>query len=689
MDSPPCVGTPYQQLLDVVGQFTSSQPLDTPKAEKLAPFVERLGDSLEDSIAKTSACQELTKRHRDLCLRLLHNESVCVSSVLLTCKANAALKSQIQSIGSDKPLSIPVTKRAMNALQLFWCGIPFKQLVAMDPGDGEFLAELYQATLLFGDKELLSPQKWAQTITNVHTSQPRLLFAKNQFLLDSPLSNPVELQEVRRLLHLLDVVGIHPRCRIHDLGNPSHLQYLGYLLRDHHSGSPQALTLHHFHFTEEGGKAFTDALKANTALKRLEIHKSINDSETTAIADALVAHPSLQNLTLKIEGLDYHGSRSLASLLENNTSIKNLRLKFLKMGPSIVSAVVAGLEKNTQLQDVTISIPRLGFAPAFPGRQKLLCLFQALVNHPSVRRLKIGDIVGDEEMALVADLLNQNSPLTEVTLKCYYLGDKGAETLASLIEKHTSLKAVTLGHASLGFAGTAALTDALKKSPSLEAFRYYDSTGDHDREIKAMAEALGQNTSLKKVDLSWGPANIEGIKALAQALRKNGSLQKIHLNGLQVGDKGARIMATVLEGNSTLTKVDLSRNGIHNRGAKAIAEAMKKNSTVKKIRLSDNKIQDVGAKALAEALPSSTLTTLDLGWNHIGDKGAKAFAEALRNNPSLQTINLRGNKMTSEGSLAIAYALETNTNLRRLGLGNWSLAIQNIKDRKRWVEIRS
>ena len=113
-------------------------------------------------------------------------------------------------------------------------------------------------------------------------------------------------------------------------------------------------------------------------------------------------------------------------------------------------------------------------------------------------------------------------------------------------------------------------------------------------------------------------------------------INSLNLAGNEISDDGVKAIAEALKENTSVTNLDLRYTKIGDDGAKAIAEALKKNTSVTNLDLSSNKISDEGAKAIAEALTvNTTITRLDIHKNQIGAAGAKDIVDFIRRNVDL------------------------------------------------------
>ena len=125
---------------------------------------------------------------------------------------------------------------------------------------------------------------------------------------------------------------------------------------------------------------------------------------------------------------------------------------------------------------------------------------------------------------------------------------------------------------------------------------------------------------------------VDGAKALAEAIKDNKTITKIDISCNDIKDEGSIAIAQALQTNKTITEIKLSNNNIGVRGAEAIADALKINKIIKVLYLTNNNIQDAGAKAFAETLRNNkTLVLLCLTQNNIGNNGVKSLAHTIRN----------------------------------------------------------
>jgi Ran GTPase-activating protein (RanGAP) involved in mRNA processing and transport len=120
---------------------------------------------------------------------------------------------------------------------------------------------------------------------------------------------------------------------------------------------------------------------------------------------------------------------------------------------------------------------------------------------------------------------------------------------------------------------------------------------DRIRNIKSMSAMLTRLSqtmeSLHEMEsVKLGAANIDndGVRALANALKENTTVKAIYLDNNVIGAEGASTLADAIKVNTTVTRINISSNVIGAEGATALADALKVNMSVTTINLRSNGI---------------------------------------------------------------------------------------------------
>jgi len=125
----------------------------------------------------------------------------------------------------------------------------------------------------------------------------------------------------------------------------------------------------------------------------------------------------------------------------------------------------------------------------------------------------------------------------------------------------------------------ATITEAIKKAavPVAEQFSASEidlsSKGLTDHDATVVAEILKSNTSVTRVLLGNNKRiGDEGVKALAEALKVNATVKELVLSHCRIGDDGAAALAEALRSNTSLKYLQV--DGIGNKRKKVLRDAL-------------------------------------------------------------------------------------------------------------------
>jgi Ran GTPase-activating protein (RanGAP) involved in mRNA processing and transport len=200
--------------------------------------------------------------------------------------------------------------------------------------------------------------------------------------------------------------------------------------------------------------------------------------------------------------------------------------------------------------------------------------------------------------------------------------------------------------------------------------------GIQDFEIKILANAISNSTSLESLILVGNNIRCEGCTNLCQALVMNKSLKILNLSCNSIGVFGATSLGQLLYLSRTTTPLEelyLCYNVIGNDGLKEIAKGLDSiQNSLRILTVDDNGLDDIGVDALSKTLSSSHISLMELSLSstvyHHDDEGRKALAEALKWNTSLQVLCLSFSNLGNQGIKLLSDALRTNYSLTQLDL---------------------
>ncbi|KYN01950.1 hypothetical protein ALC62_07253 [Cyphomyrmex costatus] len=254
------------------------------------------------------------------------------------------------------------------------------------------------------------------------------------------------------------------------------------------------------------------------------------------------------------------------------------------------------------------------------------------------------------------------------------------------------------GLRSIGSLKDMLLTDQLN-------LRYY---GLNSPVMKAICEALADNTFVRKLDLKDNELSANACKYLNDLLRTNNAIIDLSLSNCRIGTNGAKKLYDAISENAFLKMLDLSSCDIGNEGFGYIASALSNNQDLQSVDLSDNHLDETCSESLRNLLlHSKSLTHLNLSWNSLySTKTWKALVDGLKKNKTLRSLNLSWNalgqecvhqlynllsrsgsieklnlswnRFTEKDAKIIAKGLSKNNTLQELRLGNNPLRAQGV-----------
>jgi Ran GTPase-activating protein (RanGAP) involved in mRNA processing and transport len=196
-------------------------------------------------------------------------------------------------------------------------------------------------------------------------------------------------------------------------------------------------------------------------------------------------------------------------------------------------------------------------------------------------------------------------------------------------------------------------------------------------ELSEIAPALYHNTSIEVLDISRnGLDGIESAEILRDILRSNKTMTTLHLSGNSLGNMTGAVesIADGMGSNSTLLKIDLARRSLGDDDVSILAPTLgSRNMTLQKLTLAYNSITSTGVGVLLGTMEQSShhITDLNLQYNHtVLNEGASLLARSLGNNalPNLTRLSISDCGIGDDGFIALVSALEKNTSLLQLDL---------------------
>jgi hypothetical protein len=446
---------------------------------------------------------------------------------------------------------------------------------------------------------------------------------------------------------------------------------------------------------------FLAAIEESTSLEELDMELPREAGSSHLAFESMLKHTqSLRSLTLICHGgLGDIAVAAVRSGLENNTTLRELTLDFSSAGATTVSPILTSLRDHPLLRRLCLR----GYGVDLTGLETVLLsktskitaldihgvhgyfrgppimgsthVLQALARHPTLTKLglRLWPLRRDKERLRRMALCNIPN-LHILVLGAFTLGSVGLAELAPALYRNTSIKVLDMSENNLNDMESAELLRDILHS-SNETITALDLSGNAFGEttgaVECIADGLGSNSTLLKIDLSSCCLGDGGVSVLAQTIgSRNTPLQKLALGYNSISSTGVDVLLQTMEQNSHhITDLDLQRNPIENEGASLLARSLGNNALPNLTRLSLHSclIDDDGFIALVSALEQNTsLLHLDLRFND-GDseRAFLALAESLPEIKMLQRVDLSWCPGLASAMPLLLAGLRKNTSLFR------------------------
>jgi Ran GTPase-activating protein (RanGAP) involved in mRNA processing and transport len=382
---------------------------------------------------------------------------------------------------------------------------------------------------------------------------------------------------------------------------------------------------------------------------------------------AIQESTSLKELNMELPSRGRPSDQALENMLTHTQSLRSLTLRIPPRYID-VAAVQSGLKKNATLRELTLECS--------PGAATISPILTTLRDHPLLRRLCLrGHVVNLTGLEIL--LQSETSKITELDIDRLYgsLPMIGFTHFLRALAQRPTLTKLGLRYCPLGRNEARLLQMALCNTPSLQSLALrYSTLGSAG--LAELAPALYHNTSIKVLDISSNNFNdMESARLLRDIIRCNKTMTALDVSRNSFGRilGAVECIADSLGSNSTLMKIDLSSCELGNGGVSTLAQKLgSQNTTLQKLTLSTNSITSTGVGILLEAMEQSShhIADLDLQRNLIGNEGASILALALGKNalPNLTRLSLSQCGIGDDGFIALVLALKKNTSLLHLDL---------------------
>jgi Ran GTPase-activating protein (RanGAP) involved in mRNA processing and transport len=395
------------------------------------------------------------------------------------------------------------------------------------------------------------------------------------------------------------------------------------------------------------------------------------DDIVSCLLHAIQESVSLKELHIQLPCGDGPSNLAFENMLTHNQSLRSLTLNSMGTRPKdkAVAAFLSGLKNNISLRELTLEFSL--------GATTLLSpILTSLCDHTHLRKLCLaGSSMDLTDLETV--LHSKNSKITEISIDTRPYGCLpmiGVTRFLQGLGRRPALTKLELRNCPLGHGEVRELRLALCNTPCLHSLVLETCTLGNTG-LAELAPALYRNTSIKELDISEN--NLIDLKSailLREVLRRNKTVTTLDLSRNVFGETNGAVqcIADGLGSNSTLLKIDLSRCALGDDGVSTLARSLgSQNVALQKLSLVRNLITSTGIGMLLETMEQSCrITDLDLESNDIGDEGASLLAMALANSvlPNLTRLSLNSCGIGDDGFIELVSALEQNASLLQLDL---------------------
>jgi Ran GTPase-activating protein (RanGAP) involved in mRNA processing and transport len=405
----------------------------------------------------------------------------------------------------------------------------------------------------------------------------------------------------------------------------------GVLLDLGHIRSSSKVNLSHLELHDEDVILLIPLLVANRFLVSLDCSNNrLTESSIVRLVKALSSlhSPLLRNIKLQGNTVYDHRADELGDLLAVNSTLEEIQFDTF---PLKVQALRGGITKESE------AVTSLDFR--LPEKDGTLRKF---------------------EKRILAKLLQVNLALRE-------LNTKGLEELASTNRHAEDQNAYRLGCWSAFKPPEGSFMQDVPKDWTRAKF--YAPYKLELYELVFLGVRLHHSHCIRELCVTYAHIDDEGAVALAYGIGQQGSLRILDMSHNKIKARGAKAIRHALERNTVIEHVLLSHNTLGSEGGIEVVRACERNMSIQSLYLCANGIEDWAMCTIGVSLAKNYgLTDVDLRWNEVLGQGAFNLSKCLRIHPTLTKLDIEESNIGVKGAHYMASALLYNTVLTSLTL---------------------
>jgi len=329
-------------------------------------------------------------------------------------------------------------------------------------------------------------------------------------------------------------------------------------------------------------------------LRQCEALEDYSGLLTAEIVASLVSLPWLSNIYIYKRGglaINREECMALRELVANATGIIHLDLSRVGLGNDGSELLAEGLACNSSLADGALDLRGNGI-----GDEGLQALASSLASNAKLRELNLcNNNISDTGWEALAESLAHNRALRVLSISANTaITETGVRAISrSLQSRKCLLEDLQLDSINIGEEGGKILGDALSINTSLVSLSLMCGENDisiGDDGLKALAVGLSHNSHLKQLNLSGNRAITSvGLRSLKQYLRSSlCALETLSVDFINFGDEGAYALADALGQNKSLKQLLFCDSDITSKGWEAYLKLICDTSSPNSIYLSNH-----------------------------------------------------------------------------------------------------
>jgi Ran GTPase-activating protein (RanGAP) involved in mRNA processing and transport len=293
------------------------------------------------------------------------------------------------------------------------------------------------------------------------------------------------------------------------------------------------------------------------------------------------------------------------------------------------------------------------------------------INPGRVHMLELFDCE-DLDTSIIKFIFRNNPNIHYLSLCRSELECESMIGLADALTENSTLKRLDLQENYISNEGVGYLVNVLKRNTSIKMIDLSRNL-INQAALNLLVNIFDTNFTIETLYLDYN-RDLEdgnyGIQALANALERNISLDSINLSDCLIGD-AARSIFEKLQFNTVVTEIDLYHNVITGDSMRDLSNTLGCNTTITSINLNCNPIDSNGIRQLVNALTeNTTVKILDIGTNPNYPEKNTYIADLIRTNSTIHTLNIEEIELRDDGIISISNAIRGNTTLRKLNISN-------------------